>query len=229
MANVDTIDITIRGAGGHGAWPHKTKDSVVLAAQTVVALQTIVSRETDPLESAVVTVGSIHGGTKHNIIPDDVKLQLTVRSFTDEVRTHTLTAIQRIVRGQAISAGVPEDRMPIVKITDDEFTPATYNSPELVRRVGRALREVLGESKVMARRPTMGGEDFSEYGRTPDKIPICMFWLGAVEPDRVKESEQTGRPLPALHSSLFRPAPEPTIKTGVTAMTAVVLALAGKK
>ena len=229
MANVDSIDVTIRGAGGHGAWPHKTKDPVVLAAQTVVALQTIISRETDPLESAVVTVGSIHGGTKHNIIPDEVKLQLTVRSFTDEVRAHTLVAIERIVRGQAIAAGVPEDRMPVVKIEQDDFTPSTYNTPELARRVGQAIQATLGADKVVTRRPTMGGEDFSEYGRTPDKIPICMFWLGSVEPERVAESARTGRPLPALHSSLYRPQPEPTLKTGVTAMTAAVLALAARK
>ena len=229
MANVDTIDILIRGSGGHGAWPHKTRDPIVLAAQTVLALQTIVSREIDPLESAVVTVGSIHGGTKHNIIPDEVKLQLTVRSFTEGVRERILTGIRRIVRGQALSAGVPEDRLPVVRVADEEFTPATYNTPELTRRVGDALRELLGEKSVVVRRPAMGGEDFSEYGRTPDKIPICMFWLGAVEPERVAESERTGQPLPALHSGLFRPVPEPTLRSGVTAMTGAVLKLAGKK
>lgn len=229
MANVDTVDILVRGSGGHGAWPHRTKDPVVLAAQTVLALQTIVSRETDPLESAVVTVGSIHGGTKHNIIPDEVRLQLTVRSFTEEVRAHTLAAIRRIVRGQAISAGIPEDRLPVVKMADDEFTPATYNSPALAHQVRDILGEVLGDKKVVARRPAMGGEDFSEYGRTADKIPLCLFWLGAVEPERVAESERTGQSLPALHSSLFRPVPEPTIQTGVMAMTAVVLRLAAKE
>lgn len=229
MANVDSVDITIRGAGGHGAWPHKAKDPVVLAAQTVVALQTIVSRETDPLDSAVVTVGSIHGGTKHNIIPDEVKLQITVRSFTDEVRHKTLESIRRIVRGQAISAGVPEDRMPVVKVDTHEFTPATYNQPELVRRLSGVFRALLGDGKVVPRKPAMGGEDFSEYGRTVDKIPICMIWLGSVEPERAAESERTGNPLPALHSSLYRPVPEPTIKTGVSAMTAAILELARRK
>jgi hippurate hydrolase len=229
MANVDTIDITIRGQGGHGAWPHKTKDPIVLAAQTVLALQTIASRETDPLESVVVTVGSIHGGTKHNIIPDEVKLQLTVRSFTEEVRAHTLEGIRRIVRGQALSAGIAEERLPIIKQAEDEFTPATFNQPEFARRVAQALRGLLGDSRVISRRPAMGGEDFSEYGRTADKIPICMFWLGSVEPERVAESERTGQPLPALHSSLYRPVPEPTIKTGVSAMTAAVLDLVGRK
>jgi len=228
LANVDSVDITIRGAGGHGAWPHKTKDPIVLAAQTVMALQTIVSREKDPLDAAVVTVGSIHGGTKHNIIPDDVKLQLTVRSFTDEVRAQTLEAIRRIARGQALSAGVPEDRLPIVNVLDPEFTPACFNNPELARRIGGAFNRMFGEAQVLSPRARMGGEDFSEYGRTADKIPICLFWLGSVEPERVAESERRGKPLPSLHSNLYRPVPEPTIKTGVAAMTAAVLALLGK-
>ena len=229
LANVDSVDITMRGSGGHGAWPHKTKDPIVLAAQSIMAMQTIVSRETDPLESAVVTVGSIHGGTKHNIIPDEVKLQLTVRSFKDEVRAHTLEAIKRIVRGQALSAGIPEDRLPVVHVDEKEFTPATYNNPELARRIGGAFRELFGEKKVISRKPVMGGEDFSEFGRTADKIPICIFWLGSVEPERVAESERTGKLLPSLHSSLYRPVPKPTIKTGVTAMSAAVLELVGKK
>jgi hippurate hydrolase len=229
LANVDSVDITLRGSGGHGAWPHKTKDPIVLAAQTIMVLQTIVSRETDPLESAVVTVGSIHGGTKHNIIPDDVKLQLTVRSFSDPVRAHTLDAIRRIVRGQALSAGIPEERLPTVTIDEREFTPATYNHPELARRLGGVFRGIFGDKHVVSRKPVMGGEDFSEYGRTADQIPICIFWLGSVEPERVAESERTGKPLPALHSNLYRPAPEPTIKTGVTAMTAAVLELVGRK
>jgi hippurate hydrolase len=229
LANVDSVDITVRGVGGHGAWPHKTKDPVVLAAQTIMALQTIVSRETDPLESAVVTVGSVHGGTKHNIIPDEVKLQLTVRSFTDEVRANTLASIKRIARAQALSAGVPEDRLPEVTFDEREFTPATYNNPELARRLRGVFTGVFGEKSVVTRRPVMGGEDFSEYGRTTDRIPICIFWLGSVEPERVAESERTGKPLPALHSALYRPMAEPTIKTGVTAMTAAVLELTGRK
>jgi amidohydrolase len=228
LANVDSVDVTIRGVGGHGAWPHKTKDPIVLAAQTIVALQTIISRETDPLDSAVVTVGSIHGGNKHNVIPDEVKLQLTVRSFSDEMREKTVSSIKRIVRGQALSAGIPEDRLPVVKIAD-EFTPACYNDPELAKRLGGVFRNLFGDKAVVSRKPVMGGEDFSEYGRTPDKIPICIFWLGSVEPERVTESERTGQPLPSLHSPFYRPLAEPTIKTGMSAMTAAVLELAGKK
>jgi hippurate hydrolase len=228
LGNVDSVDITIRGVGGHGAWPHKTKDPIVLAAETVLALQTIVSREIAPGEPAVVTVGSIHGGTKHNIIPDEVKLQLTLRSYTDEVRAQTIAAIKRITRGLAEAAGLPEDRLPVVTLREEEFTAATYNDPALARRLAGAFRKRLGEGAVQQVKPVMGGEDFSEYGRTADKIPICMFWLGAVKPELVLESEKTGKPLPSLHSSQFAPLPEPTIKTGVIAMTAAVLELAGK-
>ncbi len=225
LANVDSVDITIRGSGGHGAWPHKTRDPIVLAAQTIVALQTIVSRETDPIDSAVVTVGSIHGGTKHNIIPDEVKLQVTVRSFADATRQRTLESIRRIVRGQAISAGIPEDRLPIVRVDEAEFTPATYNHPDLAKRLNGVFRGLFGAEQVPVRPAGMGGEDFSEFGRTPEKVPICLFWLGAVAPERVKASAVSGRPLPSLHSSLFAPVPEPTIQTGVIATSAAVLDL----
>jgi amidohydrolase len=229
MGNVDSMDITIRGVGGHGAWPHKTKDPIVLAAQTVLALQTIVSREIPPGEPAVVTVGSIHGGTKHNIISDEVRLQLTLRSYTDEVRQQIIAAIKRITRSLAEAAGLPADRMPIVTLLDEEFTPATYNDPALTRRLAAAFKGWFGDAKVRQAKPVMGGEDFSEYGRTQDKIPICLFWLGAVTPESVAESEKTGKPLPSLHSSQFAPVPEPTIKTGIVAMTAAVLELAGKR
>jgi amidohydrolase len=224
MANVDSVDITVRGVGGHGAWPHMTKDPVVLAAQIVLALQTIVSRETEPGQAAVVTVGSIHGGTKHNIISDEVKLQLTVRSYTDEVRQRTLDAIKRITRGQAIAAGVPEDRLPIVTLSD-EFTPATFNNPELTERLAKTFRSWLGQENVRLVKPVMGGEDFSEFGRTADKIPICMFGVGGVTREVFDEAARAGKPLPSLHSPFWAPDPEPTLKTGITAMTAAVLEL----
>lgn len=228
MANVDSVNVTIRGVGGHGAWPHTTKDPIVLAAQTILALQTIVSRETSPGEPAVVTVGSIHGGTKHNIIPDEVKLQLTLRSYTDEVRKHTLDSIHRITRGLAAAAGVTEDKYPLVTL-EDEFTPATYNNPELTRRAAAAIKRWIGDANVVAQKPVMGGEDFGEYGRTQDKIPVCLLWLGAVNPEVYKEHITTGKALPSLHSAQFAPLPEPTIKTGVAAMTAAVLDLLGNK
>lgn len=228
LANVDSVDITVRGVGGHGAYPHTTKDPIVLAAEIVVALQTIVSREIQPGEPAVVTVGSIQGGTKHNIIPDEVKLQLTLRSYSDEVRQQTIAAVKRIVRGQALSAGVPEDRMPEVKFSED-YTPSTYNEPKLTQRLAGAFENWFGKTNVIKSKPVMGGEDFSQYGRTPEKIPCCIFWVGAVKPELVAESGKTGKPLPSLHSSFFAPMVEPTIKTAITAMCAAVLELAEKK
>jgi hippurate hydrolase len=229
MANVDTLDITVRGIGGHGAYPHTTKDPIVLAARIVVALQTIVSRETRPIEPAVVTVGSIQGGTKHNIIPDEVKLQLTVRSYSDQVRKQTLEAIRRICRGEAIAAGIPDDRMPVVTSSENEYTPATYNDPALTRRVHGALTTWLGPENVKTIDPEMGGEDFSRYGRTAERVPICMFRLGVVAPDVFAESQRTGAPLPSLHSNKFAPLPEPSIKTGVTGMVGVALEVLGRK
>ena len=222
MANVDSVDVLIRGVGGHGAWPHRTHDPVVLAAQTIVALQTIVSREKDPTDPGVITVGSVHGGTKHNIIPDEVKLQLTVRSFSEISRQTMLSGIGRIVRAQAVSAGIPEDRMPIVTV-QNEFTPALYNDPKLVQTLRGVFGDWFGINRVLDRKPSLGGEDFSEYGRTADKIPVCMFWLGAVDPKLVAESERLGQSLPSLHSSRFRPLAEPTIQTGVAAMSAAVM------
>jgi hippurate hydrolase len=227
-ANVDTVDITVRGVGGHGAYPHTTKDPVVLAARIVLALQTIVSRETRPVDPAVVTVGSIHGGTKHNIIPNEVKLQLTLRSYSEAVRQHTLEAVRRICRGEAIATGLPDDLMPVVTVAEDEFTPSTYNDPALTRRLRSALQAWLGADRVVSADPEMGGEDFSEFGRTVDKVPLCLIRLGAVAPDKVAESQRTGVALPSLHSSRFAPVPAPTIRTGVTAMTAAVLDLLAK-
>jgi len=229
MANVDTAEILVRGVGGHGAYPHTTKDPIVLASRIVVALQTIVSRETRPVDPAVVTVGSIHGGTKHNIIPDEVKLQLTLRSYSPAVRAHTIEAIRRICRGEAIAAGLPDDRMPVVTVTEEQFTPATYNDPALTRRVRAAFVDWLGAGAVKPMDPEMGGEDFSQFGLTTEKVPICQFRVGAVAPEKVAESERTGVALPSLHSSKFAPVPEPTIKTGVTAISAAALELlAGK-
>ncbi|MCX7825197.1 MAG: amidohydrolase [Verrucomicrobiae bacterium] len=228
LANSDSVDIVVRGLGGHGAMPNKAKDPVVLAAQIVLALQTIVSREIEPTEPAVVTVGSIHGGTKHNIIPDEVRLQLTVRSYTDAVREQTLAAIERIARGQALAAGIPEDRLPTVTVAP-EGAKATYNDPALSQRMARVFAKWLGADKVLKRKATMGAEDFGLYGRTEDKIPILMFWLGSVDAKRWQESQRGGAPLPALHSPLYHPQPEPTIKTGVLTMTAAVLELMGKR
>jgi len=228
LANVSSVDLTVRGVGGHGAYPHTTKDPIVIASQIVMALQTIVSREIKPIDAAVVTVGSIHGGTKHNIIPDEVHLQITVRSYLDSVHEQTIRAIERISKGIALSAGVPENRLPIMKVAGD-YTPSTYNDPALVKRVAKSMQAMLGAEKVVQREPVMGAEDFGRYGRTSEKIPIAMFLLGTVADERVQQSVRDGVPLPSLHSSLFSPLPEPAIKTGVTAMTAAVLDLLSGK
>lgn len=224
MASVDSVDVTIRGAGGHGAYPHLTKDPIVIAAETILALQTIVSRETRPLDPAVVTVGSIHGGSKHNIIPDEVKLQITVRSYKPEVRDHILAAIPRICNGIAAAAGVPADRMPVVHV-EDEYTPSTYNNPALVSRLVPVWEKQFGKDNVVVRDPEMGGEDFSEYGLVEPKIPSFLFRLGTIDPERLQAAKAAGKTMPGLHSSEYWPVPEPTIKTGVEAMTAAVMAL----
>jgi len=225
LANVDSVDITVRGEGGHGAYPHLTKDPIVIAARIVVALQTIVSREVSPLDPAVVTVGSFHGGSKHNIIPDDVHLQLTVRSYKPEVRRHLLDAIRRIARGVAVSAGVPDDELPVVVVNEDEFTPATYNDPALTDRLVKVFERTLGADNVTRMDPVMGGEDFSQYALPDHEIPSFLFWLGTVSPERAEAARTTGVSLPSLHSSQFAPAPEPTIATGVLATTSAILEL----
>ncbi len=224
LANVDSVDITVRGKGGHGAAPHTTIDPVVIAARIVLDLQTLVSRETNPTDPAVVTVGSIHGGTKHNIIPDEVKLQLTVRSTKDAVRKHLLEGIKRIAEAAAQAAGAPP---PVVHVEENEFTPALYNDPALTRKTAAVLKEVLGAERVTERPPTLGGEDFSRYSQ--GGVPVFLFWLGTVAPQRVAEAaKEGGKPLPSLHSDHYHPVPEPSIKTGVLAMSLAVLNLTGK-
>ena len=227
-ANVDSVDVTVRGMGGHGAYPHKTKDPVVLAAQIVQGWQTIASRETEPYDSVVVTVGSIHAGTKHNIISDEVKMQLTVRTYKKETREYVLKAIDRIAKGMATAAGLPADRMPVVKVREDEFTPSTYNNPELTRRLAGVLKSALGADKYEVTEPTMGGEDFSVYSLEDLSIPACMFTVGGVDPAKMAESKKNGAPLPSLHSSKFAPVPEPSIRAGIIGMTSAVLELMKK-
>jgi len=227
LANSTSVEITIRGLGGHGSKPEATKDPIVVAAQTIVALQTIVSRENSPLDPAVVTVGSIHGGAKSNIIPDEVKLLLTVRSYKEEVRQHILASIARIAKNIALAAGIPEALAPIVKVSDTEVTPATYNDPKLTERLAGTFEKTLGAGNVVKWPPIMGSEDFGNFS-LDNQIPSCMFWLGAIEPAKVEASKKSGKPLPSLHSSLFEPLPEPTLRTGVKAMTAAVLELMKK-
>lgn len=218
LANVDSVDITMHGRGGHGAYPHTTIDPVVQAAQLVVDLQSIVSREIAPTEPAVITVGSIHGGTKHNIIGNDCKLQLTVRSYGDEVREHLLDAIQRKAKAVAASFRAPE---PTIEIS--EGTPAMKNDEELVKRVLPSLERAVSREKLTPAEPVMGGEDFSRYGRAG--VPIFMFRLGSVEAQRLAGYERIGQPPPSLHSATYYPDIEPTLTAGVTAMGNAVIDL----
>ncbi|MCL6480287.1 MAG: amidohydrolase [Firmicutes bacterium] len=225
LASADSVDITVFGSGGHGAYPHRTKDPIVIAAQLVLALQTIVSREIAPLEPAVVTVGSFHAGTKHNIIPDQAHLQLTVRAYKPEVREQILTAIRRLARGVALAAGIPEDRLPRVVHSEEESTPATHNDPALTERLAGALKLALGETNVVRTEPVMGAEDFSRYGLEQPPVPICMLWLGAADPQRLEAARAAGTTLPGLHSAEFAPLVEPVIQTGVKALTTAALEL----
>src|SRR6266404_4277892 len=227
-ANVDSVDLTVRGVGGHGAYPHKTKDPIVLSAEIINALQTIASRENNPLDPIVVTVGSIHGGTKHNIISDEVKMQLTVRTYKSDVRERVLAAIDQIAKGCATAAGVPPESAPIMTLRKDEFCPATYNNPELTKRLAAVWKKSLGDDNVEIVDPTMGGEDFSEYSLPGHSIPAVDFHFGAVDPAKIAEYKQAGKELPTLHSSKFAPVPEPTIRIGIIGMTTAVLELMKK-
>jgi hippurate hydrolase len=192
------------------------------------AWQTIVSRENNPLDPIVVTVGSIHGGTKHNIIPDEVKMQLTVRTYKADVRERVLAAIDQIAKGIAAAGGVPPERAPIVDVLKDQFTPATYNNPDLTKRLVAVWKKSLGNENVEIVDPTMGGEDFSEYSLPDHSIPAVDFHIGAVDPEKIAESKRTGKPLPSLHSNKFAPVPEPTIRLGVIGMTSATLELMKK-
>jgi amidohydrolase len=224
LANVDSVDIIVKGKGGHGSAPHTTIDPVVLAARIVLDLQTLVSREINPLDPVVVTVGSIHGGTKHNIIPNEVKMQLTVRTTKDHVRKHVLDGIVRIANAAAEGARAPK---PEIRHIPGEFTPALYNEPKLTRKTVALFRDVLGEQNVQERPPIMGGEDFSRYGK--EGVPIFLYFLGTIDPKRVEAAKRTGAdPLPSLHSDVYFPVPEPSIRTGVLTMSLAVLNLVGK-
>ena len=227
LAGADSVDITFRGYGGHGAAPNMTKDPIVMASEFVVFLQTVVSREEDPLQPTVVTVGSFHAGTKHNIIPDEAHLQLTVRTMTPEQREKTLAAIKRVANGVAEAAGVPADRAPVITV-DPDGVPATVNDVALTKRVAASLDNALGKQNVLEGKPVMASEDFSLFALSDPKPPICMFWLGAVDPAKIKEAQEKGTPLPSLHSSEFAPLPEPAIRTGVKAMSSVVMDLLKK-
>jgi hippurate hydrolase len=222
QANVDSVDIVIKGRGGHGAYPETTIDPIVIAARLVLDLQTIVSREIAALEPAVITVGAIQGGAKHNVISDECRLQLTVRSYTPEVRQKLQEAIRRKANAAAQSSGAPEPELRI-----SEGTSSLYNDPELTGQVATVLTETFGKSDVEEVAPSMGGEDFSRYGEAG--VPICMFKVGAVSQKRLDEFAARGEPPPSLHSPQFYPDAKETLAVAVTAMTAVALDLLPRK
>ena len=223
-ANVDSVDIRIFGRGGHGARPHSTVDPIVTAAHLVTQLQTIVSRRVDPTKPAVVTVGSIHGGSKHNVIPDEVHLQLTVRSYEDAVRDLLLGSIRQLAMDTCVAFQCPKPPEVTIK---DEYTPAMYNDPKLAARGAALFAAFLGEERVHALPAAMGGEDFGRYHRAKG-FPAFMFRLGIVERDRYEDSLEGGDPLPSLHSSRFAPDPEPTLETGLRATARLALELLGR-
>jgi amidohydrolase len=225
QASSTSVDVTMRGIGGHGAAPQVGKDPIVMAAEFIMQLQTIVSRQEDPQNATVVTVGDIHGGTKRNIIPDEVKMELTVRTFTDKSLNIVLEGIRRTAQGVALSAGVPDDRAPIVTVVKDESTTVNYNNPALTALVKATLVKTLGAQNVIDGTPHMGSEDFGILGLDGHKIPTFMFWLGAMDPAKFAAAEAAGKSLPGPHTSRFEPVPEPTLRTGVVSMTAAAMAL----
>ena len=229
LANVDSVDILVKGVGGHGAYPQTTKDPIVLASRIIGALQTLVSREISPLDSAVVTVGSFHAGAKHNIISDEAKLQLTVRSYSDEVRDHLLDGIARIAKGEAIAAGVPEDRMPVVSVDKNEYTPATFNTPEFTEEMAAFLKTSFGDKRVVQMPPVMGGEDFSRFGREDKSIKSLIVWVGGVPQAEYDAAKKEGRTLPSLHSPFWAPEAPAVISTATEALTSMTLKLMAKK
>jgi len=224
FAGVNSVDVKIFGVGGHGAMPHKTIDPIVLTARIILDYQTIVSREINPVSPAVVTVGSVHGGTKHNIIPSEVDLQLTIRFFTDDVYRQIIAALTRITEGVAYSAGLTDEQLPVITVGKDH-TPPVANDADLVNRVASAFGTVIGKEKTILVDPSTVAEDFGKYGRTPENVKIGLFWLGGANQARYDESKLKNTNLPALHSPAYHPDFEPAYVTGVTSMTRAVIDL----
>ena len=225
QSGVTSIDVTIRGVGSHGAMPQMGKDPIVLSALFITQLQTIVSREEDPQDPAIVTVGSIHGGTKRNIIPDEVKLQLTTRAFSDKGRQVIVDGIRQMAQGVAISAGLPPDRAPIVTVIESESSPPLYNDPALSARVRTALIGAVGKTNFVDAPPITPSEDVGVFGLEGHQIPVAYYWLGAMNQGLFKAAAAEGKTLPGPHNSRFQPDPEPTLATGVKSMTAVAVSL----
>ena len=225
MAASTSVDVLIRGIGGHGSQPQVTKDPIVMAGQFIVQLQTIVSRQENPRDPTVVTVGDIHGGTKRNIIPNEVKLELTTRAFSAQARQVVIDGIKRTAQGVGVAAGMPDDLMPVVSVLEAESTPVLYNDPAVAARVKTALVGALGAQNVFDEDPIMASEDFGVLGLENHQIPTVLFWLGAMDPDKFAMAAKAGKPLPGPHTAKFQPVPEATLRTGVTAMSSAAIAL----
>ncbi|MBK9010137.1 amidohydrolase [Novosphingobium sp.] len=228
LANVDSVDITVKGLGGHGAYPHTTKDPIVLASSIVMRLQTLVSREANPLEPSVVTVGSFHGGAKHNIIPDEVKMQLTVRSYSDASRKTLLDGIRRIVAGEAMTAGIPADRQPVVTM-DPNFARATWNTPAFATRMADHFRSHFGAARVAEVPPSMAGEDFGEFARADaNRIQSLIFWVGGRPQAVLDQAARDGTTLHGLHSPFWAPEADKVVAAGAEALASAAIELMPK-
>ncbi|MBN1819965.1 MAG: amidohydrolase [Prolixibacteraceae bacterium] len=227
FAGVKTVNITVYGKGGHGAYPEKCIDPVVIASRIVLDLQTIVSREISPLDPAVVTVGSIHGGTRPNIIPDEVKMELTLRYYSEPVIEKIISAIKRISNAAARMAGMPEDKLPLVEV-DPEDTPPVINDDSLSLMVKELAGQTIGEENILKTSPAMVGEDFGKYGLTTEDVPICLIWLGSTAPEEMKKLKAEGKEPYPLHSPYLNPDYKKTIETGIEVMVHNVLGLMKK-
>jgi hippurate hydrolase len=224
LASATSIDVTIRGISGHGAIPQLAKDPIVMAAEFIMQLQTIVSRQEDPSNPTVLTVGDIHGGTRRNIIPTDVKMELTTRSYSEEAREIVLEGIRRTAKGVAVANGLPDNLVPIVTVLEDESAPLLYNDLQLSARAKALLIKSLGADNVFDQEPAMPSEDFGVFGMDR-KIPLFMFWLNAMDPAKLAAAQAEGKALPGPHNSRFEPSPGPTLRTGVTAMASLAIGL----
>lgn len=218
-ASADTVTITLFGQGGHGATPQETRDPVVLSARVVQALQTLISRENNPADPVVITVGSIHGGTQANIVPDQVKLQLTVRTFKPEVRQRVLASIQREVKGEAMASGMPKE--PLVEIKPG--ADSVYNDPELTARAVKAIQGAIGAQNVVEMPAKMTSEDFANYGKAG--VKAVLLHVGAVEPGKLAAARAAGKYPPGTHSPQWAPDFKPTVRSFIAAETAILLDL----
>ena len=228
FAGVKTVEIVVYGKGGHGAYPEKCIDPIVIASRIVLDLQTIVSREMSPFEPVVVTVGSIHGGTRPNIIPDEVKLELTLRYYSFEAIEKVVGAIRRICKAASQMAGMPENKLPDIKVLPVETPPVLNNLP-LSEKIQDFASEIIGAQNVLKVKPSMVAEDFGKYGLTPEKVPICLIWLGSTSHELIKELEANGEKPAPLHSQSLKPDYKKTIETGILVMTNNVIRLAKRK